>query len=757
MFAGGKRLDDGPSTSGRGGIAPKPPTEPPVRGSSGNIRRGQAGAAGGSGGGAPPGAGRGAPPPPPVAYGASAASQYWQEKRDKDARLDGPGGDQPEMSRLEQLMAMQKKKAEREERQKAAEAAAAARARAKSAVKGGGGGGGVRWGGVEDGDDEDEEPEAVSPKRKVQVSIAAGGDTDGSGSGGGAVRRHEPEPARPPPQQPSPQPPMMQERLSLNGPSGAASGPSRSQPAPPMMQSSQQQQRRESQPGGRRDDDDNELMRLEPPQPRPSQAGRDGNLPSPSPPPGQAPSAFGRRIAGGSGSGADPYSAAGGSGYSSGGNASPMQQQQQAPPPHAAPKKKATSGVTDFDVDDLLSSFEPPGAGGGAAKQGSPQQWAGSRPPEPPPNPQEYVTGVLHGPPEPRRSIRMMSDFVTVPRNGSTTAVPACGAGHDEDEDVVDLATRMLSLPVAAPRPSGGPAVAPVHSAPPPGAAQSTPPASIASRFSRMGVSATAAYSSDGGLSSSVGSVPTWGGPGNLGGGGAATARAGGALAPTYGASPGTSPLRMARPTRHPSSDGGAPPYGGAPPMLGSGPAALGGGVAARLGSPRGSMNGGGDGGSGGVLPVIRPHSPARLSNAGVRGSESGGGSTNVSGSSILNSVASDPIFGRGSMSGIGAAGAAGLSRFGAATHSSLQQEAVRSSMPNLPAERGTGYDSDGALAKPRGSWNGAGGPPGAAGGSGNGMRVSGMGGSQVPAAGGMGMATGGPRTRFAAMNAVGA
>ncbi|KAG2450288.1 hypothetical protein HYH02_004796 [Chlamydomonas schloesseri] len=732
---GGKRLDDGSGPSGRGGIAPKPPSEPPVRGSSGNIRRGQAGAAGGSGGGAPPGAGRVPPVQQTVNYGASAASQYWQEKRDKDNMHDDGGGDQPEMSRLEQLLAMQKKKAEREERQKAAEAAAAARSRAKSAKKAGGGG--IRWNdGDEDGDGDDEEAEAASPKRKVQ-----GADTDGSGGGGGGVRSS----------------PASQERLSLNGPAagGAASGPSRSQPGP-------SQAPRELQPGGQRDDHSDELMRLEPPPPaRAGQAGRDGSQPAPSPPPGQAPNAPGRRIGGGSGSGADPNVAAGGSGYNSGGGGggtgSAMAQQQPPPPHHAEPNKKATTDVTDFDVDDLLSSFEPPGAGGGGGKHGSPQQWAGSRPADPPPNPQEYVAGVLHGPPEPRRSIRMMSDFVTVPRNGTTAAVSTGsadgaggGGGRRHDEDVVDLATRMLSLPVAAPRPSGGPTGAPVHSAPAgPGGALSTPPASIAaSRFSRMGVSGTATYCSDGGLSSSVGNTPTWSGPGG-GGGGAG----GGALVPTYGASPGTSPLRPSRLARQPSSDGSAPPG------LGGG-----GGGALRLGSPRVSLNGV-DSGSAAALPGIRSYSPARLSNAGggTRGSEGSSPSVlNSGGSSILNSVVSDPPYGRGSVGGMGVgAGAAGLSRFGAATHSSLQQEAARSSMPNLPADRGTtGYDSDGALNKPRGSWNGAGGLLGAGrsvGGTGSGMRVSGMGGSPVPAGGGMGMATGAPRTRFAAMNAVGA
>ncbi|KXZ47874.1 hypothetical protein GPECTOR_32g487 [Gonium pectorale] len=131
-------------------MAPAPPSEPPARGSSGNIRRGAAAAGasgssyggGGSGGasgpGPGPGAGRGAgvpsPSPPPVVnYGSSASSQYWQAKRTQDADYE-EDDNKPAMSRLEQLQALQKKRNAALERQQKADSGS-----------GGDSGGGVRW------------------------------------------------------------------------------------------------------------------------------------------------------------------------------------------------------------------------------------------------------------------------------------------------------------------------------------------------------------------------------------------------------------------------------------------------------------------------------------------------------------------------------------------------------------------------------------------------------------------------------------
>ncbi|PNH06736.1 hypothetical protein TSOC_006859 [Tetrabaena socialis] len=131
-------------------------------------------------------------------------------------------------------------------------------------------------------------------------------------------------------------------------------------------------------------------------------------------------------------------------------------------PLHPPPLPRDSDVPVDFDVDEVLNSFATPG---GPRQNGD--GWRGPQAPTGPPSAPPADGYTSSG----KRSIRAVQSDFTSMRNSEAA------------DDVVDLASRMLSLPMAAPRP-----VQPATDAgPAPGGATSTPAASSASRFARLG------------------------------------------------------------------------------------------------------------------------------------------------------------------------------------------------------------------------------------------------------------------------------
>ncbi|KAG2490197.1 hypothetical protein HYH03_011324 [Edaphochlamys debaryana] len=734
-----------------------------------------------------------------AAYAASAASQYWQTKRDEDDV--GTGDDEPQLSRLQQLKVLQERAAAKAAAQAAAAAKAAQKAALKSAKRekvrvkivasdeddedGGGGGGGTGGGGggVSSG----------GGGAKSGASGTGAGLAGGAGAGGGkakggvriAEKRSErtdrdsgeeleethshtrfAEPGggqRDITTDNSTARKWEDEQRSVThsvttapfkpggGPGGPGPGPghgpgSVSHPTPPSQPPPANiplrlPQRKESEGGG--------IVHLQPPpgpqSDRPGGGGRErisltmseeppmserislgagrsvvakervsvpGESPlHPTPPPAHA-AAAGRSkrtlVLPSSDGGAGPSAAkappakvaAAAAGSSTG----------PAHAPHAgfhpaAPHKSETTKTDDFDVDEMLNSFQPPGAGKEAT-------WAGARP-QPPSEPRPGADISSRGAPEQKRSIRnVKSDFVSLTK---------------DDDDPLDVAARMLSLPATAARP-----------------VQSVPTGTGSGGLSASGLPVSGTLSAPASGAVSAPSMTRFSRVGSsiLGPSGPSVSHDGSPLAhdasrnvsitggsPRIGSVTGASPMRPKRQSAANDATlmavnsapqvgiggggGGLLPPAEASPLR-QRPSGLGSVGSGALGSPRQSLNG-----TELLLPSIRPPS-----QSGSRASESGspyhsggllGGfsqdlqSRSSNGGASSNGSGGGAGPGSGQIPGMSGGSIHGRSRFGNATHQALQAEAMRASMPSVPARE---YDSDSALSREpkhghRASWNG--------------------------------------------------